>query len=740
MKVIVYKTWGRRQSGVKAHKNPGCDDYNMASEFVLKPILLSAVLFLCFVCLSGCIQQGAPAVASATPSPTPNPSASPAPSATVKARQEAVNTEPLKSHYEPGEVTRLCEAEISKAKERLDAIAATPEAIQQSALFDFEATMADFGDAVGQLMLTGSLYPDANISAEGSACEEKVGQFAVDIYTRKDIYDIIKKFPPSGSNARRLYDQTVEAFEMNGLNLPADKLAQVRTLKQNLSALEVKFGTNLNLDKTTIEFTAGELDGAPADFLGRLEKTAEGKYVVTMKYPDYDAVMLNVKSGETRKRMRFAFNNRGSPEENTKLLEDAVLLRQQIASISGYASWVDYKTKTRMAKNASNVESFIANLKPAIISKTKSDLDALLEFKKTIEPGATSVEWWDVAYLENQMKKTKYALDEDKVKEYFPLDSAMSGMFSLFSTVFGISFEKVSDAKVWHKDVLLYSVSDGKSGEILGYIYFDLFPRDGKYGHEAMNPTISGRVVNGSYSKPVAVILANKNPASNGKPALLTHNEVVNMFHEFGHALHSTLTRAPYASLSGCNTAWDFVETPSQTLERWPWEAQVIDLLSGHYATGEKMPAQMRDTLIALRDLDQGYTYSSLLGRAEFDVRMHEAKGPVNSTQLSDLVMQEYTGMAPQQGLHFTATFGHVMGGYDAGYYSYAWSRVYAIDCFAQFEKDGLFNATTGAKFRTWILEKGDMQDGDKLLEGFLGRPANTDAFYKTLNMTAGTK
>ncbi|MFA5247105.1 MAG: M3 family metallopeptidase [Candidatus Micrarchaeia archaeon] len=644
--------------------------------------------------------------------------------------------EPIRSHYEPGEVTKICDEWISKTQSRLDAIVSLPESHQPKALFLFEDAMSDFCDAVGPLMLTGSLYPDASIAAEGSACEEKVGKFSIEVHTRKDIYEIIKKFPPQGEVEFRLYDQTVKGFELNGLNLPDDKLAQVRALKQRLSALEVKFGTNLNLDKSTIAFTKEELEGAPEDFLNRLEKNADGKYVVTMKYPDLEAVMLNAKSGETRKRMRFAFNNRGAPEENTKLLEGAVLLRQQIASTSGYASWVDYRTAMRMAKNAANVNAFIANLKPAIIRKAKSDLAAMLEFKRTFEPSASTVEWWDVPYLENQLKKTKYALDEDVVREYFPLDLVMVGMFSLFSTVFGIGFEKVENAKVWHKDVLLYSVADKQSGKILGYVYFDLFPRDGKFSHEAMNPVISGRMVNGSRNTPVAVIMANKNPATNGKPALLTHNEVEGMFHEFGHALHSTLTAAPYASLSGGNVAWDFVETPSQTLERWPWDPQVIDLLSGHYKNrSQKMPAQMRDTLIALKDLNQGYAYASLLGRSEFDVKMHEATGPVDSILLSDAVMYEYTGLGPQEGTHFPATFGHMMGGYDAGYYSYAWSRVYAIDCFAQFEKEGLFNSTTGMRYRKWILEKGDLQGGDKLLEGFLGRPANTDAFYKTLNL-----
>jgi len=647
--------------------------------------------------------------------------------------------EPLRANYKKSDIAALCDEWIAKTKQRVDAVVLLPMELQSGALVEFETAMADFGDAIGPALLMSSVCPDAEVAAEAAACEEKVSHFAVETFTRKDLYEVIKQNPPKeGEAEKRLYEKTVESFEQNGLNLPEDKLAQVRKLKQELAVLEVKFSTNLNNDKTTIEFTEKELDGAQQEFLSRLQKTPDGKFVVTMKYPDFDGVMLNVKSGDVRRRMRLAFQNRGSPDENIALLEKAVVLRSQIAAISGYASWADYRTAKRLAKSSANVEKFIASIKPAAILRTKKDFEELLALKQKLEPGAFKLDWWDVAYLENQLKKTKYALDEDAVREYFPFDSVMAGMFSLFGGLFGIRFEKAANVKVWHPDVVVYCVVDESSNDALGYIYFDMFPRQGKYGHAAMNPVISGRVVNGKRNLPVAVIMANNNPPSNGKPSLLKHGEVETLFHEFGHGLHTVLTTAPYASLSSTNTDHDFVEAPSQTLERWPWDEKVIDLLSGHYSdSSQKMPQKMRDTIIALRDLDLGFTYASLLGRAEFDLKLHKAQGPVDSTALYDSVMLEYMGMAPQPGARVPSNFGHLMGGYDSGYYSYAWSRVYAIDCFAQFEKEGLFNSATGMRYRKWILEQGDMQDGDKLLEGFLGRPSNTDAFYRALGMAA---
>ncbi len=650
-----------------------------------------------------------------------------------------INPEPIKAHYEPGEVTALFEEQVAKAKNALDSIVSLPKEKQAGALLAFETALSELSDAVNPLYFTSYVYPDAGVAAEGTACEEKHGRFLVDVFTRKDIYDIIRQNPPAAADERRLYDKTVEAFEKNGLDLPPEKLNKVRELKKKLAGLESKFGANLNLDSTTIAFSAAELEGAPQDFLGRLKKSDDGKFVLTMKYPDYEPVMLNVKSGDTRRRMRLAFLNRGAPAENTKLLEEAIATRQEIAQLSGFGSWADYRTSTRLAKDAAHVAAFIANLKPAIIKKSRENISALLEFKRSLEPNASAVEVWDVAYLENQLKKQKYALDDELVREYFPLESVISGLFSIFSTVFGVRFEQVANARTWHPDAQLYRIAEPASGKSLAYVYFDLFPRKGKFGHEAMVTLVCGRKAESGYVAPVVAIVANKNPAAGGKPPLLSHGEVVALFHEFGHALNTTLTSVPYASLSGSNVAWDFVETPSQTLENWPYAAQVIDILSCHYKDNSKMPQGLRDKIVALRDLNLGYSYSVLLAFSQTDLELHTAKGAVDMVTVADSAFLDFTGMKKQEGTNFLATFGHIMGGYDAGYYCYAWSQVFAYDCFAQFEKEGLLNAATGARYRKWVLEQGDMQDGDRLLEGFLGRPASPEALYKRLGITVGS-
>jgi len=692
-------------------------------------LVLSVSVFF----LLGCAAQSAPQAPPAMPS-------NPQPLAPPQTAAPSINLEPLQAKYTPGEVTSRCDAAIAKVTGTLNEIAARPAGKRGTALLDFEGAMADYYDAISPLCFTSYVYPDANISAEGAACEEKMGRFGSEVMTRKDIYNAIKEFTPKNDAELRLYNRTISAFELNGLGLPDDKLAIVREMKQNLTTLESKFGQNLNLDSKTIEFTTAELEGAQPDFLGRLAKTSDGKYIVTMKYPDYDAVMQNVKSPDTRMRMNLAFLNRGSPEENTRLLEDAIILREKLASALGFATWADYKTSMRMAKNASNVETFIAGLEAPLANKSREDIAGLLAFKKTLEPNANAVYPWDVAYLENQMLKTKYSLDNEKVREYFPISTVMPGMTSLYSQLFKVSIQEVKGAKLWSPEVMLYRVADPATDATLSYIYFDLYPRESKYGHGAMWQIASGREKNGSYVEPIIAIVANFNPPANGKPALLSHGEEVTLFHEFGHAMHATLSTVPYASLSGTNTAWDFVETPSQSFENWAWDPQVINSTSGHYQNpSQKMPQSMVDSMLSARNLGQGITYAQRLAQSKMDMDFHTAKGPVDVTAISNSEITNITGMVPVAGNHFPATFGHVMGGYDAGYYSYMWSEAYALDIFSKFQEQGVYSQATGLRYRNEILSQGDLKDGDVLLRNFLGREPSSSAFLKKLNITEGT-
>jgi len=651
--------------------------------------------------------------------------------------------EPVSSRYAPGEITQRCDAAIVSANATLDAIAATPPAGRtvDNTLLRFEQAMGDITDATSPLSIMSYVYPDPAISAEGSACEDKTGIFMVDVYTRRDLYNALHGLTPRNADEARLYNKTIRLFEKNGLRLPDDRLAKVREMMANLSSLENRFMTNLNNDNTTLEFTPQDLSGVPANVLAGFKQTDRGTYIVTTKYPDYLAVILSAGRNETRKQMYYAYYNRQSVE-NTRLLEEAIVLREQIAQELGFATWADYRIDGRMAGNKENVLAFLAALKEPLKEKTKAEIAELLATKKKIDPSATSVYPWDIYWLEEKVRVEKYALDDEKIRPYFPLDATLQGVFEQYSRLLGIRFVEVKDAKVWADGVKLYRIENATAGTTIAYLYVDLFPREGKYSHTMLAQIKSGRAgPNGSYSIPVSVLIGNMRAPEGDKPSLLSHDNVIDLFHELGHGLHASLTRAPYATLSGINVERDFVETPSQALEEWAWQPQVLDAISGLYTDpAQKLPADLRTRMIEARDLDAGIYYSRMLMFSDEDMAFHTASGPVDVTNISDAMYEEMMGIRPIAGGHEPATIPHFMGGYDAGYYSYLWSKVYALNVAARFERDGLTNTTTGTEFRHWILEPGNMHDGDVLLRGFLGKEPGMDVFYERLHIPVPAK
>jgi thimet oligopeptidase len=645
----------------------------------------------------------------------------------------------IRSEYGAGELAKLCQASIGRAQSRADAVAKLdPKArTVDNTLLELEDAFADFTEETQPLAFMKFVSPNKEINAEGAKCDKDTGEFAVKILGRRDLYDAVRGQKPGSADEKRLLQKTLEAFEDNGLKLPDDKLAQVTKLNSRLNELQNQFSENLNNDSTTIEATVEELDGATPDFLARLKKTPDGaRYVVTTKASDFKQLMENVKNAETRKRMAIAYNNRQG-EANTKLLEEALQVRIQIAKLMGFKNWADYQlSHGRMAKNSRTVLDFLNGLRAKLAQRNRQDVGQLLAFKKTIDPSAQEVTAWDVAYLANQLQKRDYAIDSEKVREYFPSEAVTRSMLDIYSQLLGIRFEEVANADAWSPDVRLYRIVDSKTGGLVAHFYTDFIPRQGKYSHFAAFTLKSGRkLADGTYSKPVSAIVGNFNPPSGSKPSLLDHDEVVTLFHELGHIMHQTLTQAPYASLSGSSTARDFVEAPSQMLENWAWEGKMLDRLSGHYTDPkQKLPDEMLKKLLELRDYQRGYFYTRQLMLGLTDMTYHTATGPVNTSAVYDKLYKELLGVQPVPNGRFPAGFGHLMGGYDAGYYGYLWSLVYATDMYTVFEANPL-DPAIGDRYRRVILERGNMEDSDVLLKRFLKRPSNNKAFLKQLRI-----
>ncbi|MBP2145112.1 thimet oligopeptidase [Methanofollis sp. W23] len=646
---------------------------------------------------------------------------------------------PIQTRYLQGEITRLHKAAEETARASLDAIAGIPPDRRtfETTFLAFDHALAEYADAVCPFMLMGSVYPDAKIAAEGMASEEAVSVFMTQVYTRRDLYDTLRGQAPRTRDEARLRDVTLREFEKHGLKLPEDRLAHVREMRTRLSGLETRYSANLNNDTTTIECTAADLAGVPAATTAGCSQTAAGTCLVTTKYPDYIAVMTHAHDAGTRRKMYAAYHNRQA-EANTPLLEEAIVLRDEIARELGYATWADYQIEGRMAERTGRVTAFLTALQAPLKKKYADEMTGLLVVKRRLDPAATAVDPWDLAYLQEVWRHEEYAYDEEKVREFFPVETVLQGLFKTVGTLFGIGFSEVEDAPVWAPEVRLYAVEDlgGTETETLGYLYLDLYPREGKYGHFCTAPLVGGRSEEGVYSTPVVAIIGNFHAPEKDRPALLTMYEIETLFHETGHALHHLLTTAPYATLSGFDVEFDFVETPSQALEEWAWDPAVLDAVSGHYTDqSRKIPPDLRDRVIAARTVGEGSAYTRLLVNSLEDLRFHTDPAPVDVTEVWALTYEEVTGTRPLPGTHQPASFGHLMGGYDAGYYGYLWSKVYALDIVEVFEEIGMTDQATGTRFRDEILSRGNMEDGMVLLRNFLGRDPGPGALYRRLGI-----
>lgn len=655
----------------------------------------------------------------------------------------SIRTEIIKSNYSSGDLKNLCDNALKTV--RLD-IESLMEALSKKQVpLNFTHTFKtldliiyNFRDTVEPLNFMAYVSKNKSIRDEGIECEEKMNQFLVELYTNKNLYDLIKDVKPDPKEplSARLIQEYKRDFEQNGMKLSSKNLEEFKKLKTELSGLEAKFSKNLNEDTTFVTLTQKQLEGAPESFISRLKKDPQGNFIVTTKRTDYAQIEDNVKDPEVRKLVLQKYNQRGGLE-NIELLKRALIIRQKLAKLMGYKTWADYQTQDRMAKNAKNVWNFYSKLKRKLVAKNKQDLELLLKAKQKMEnPKSSKLETWDVAYFANQVKKTELNIDDEKIREYFPKDFVMSGMFDVYAILFDVTFEEIESAKVWSNDVKMYVVKDQTTKKVLSYFYTDFVPREGKYGHAAAFTLQNGRKLpDGSYQQPVAAIVANFNPPSNGKPALLNHDEVETLFHEFGHIMHQILTQSPYGLLSGTNVAQDFVEAPSQMLEGWVWDPKILEKISGHYKdTNQKLPADMIKRMVDAKNFNQGYFYARQLYLGSMDLALHTQKGAVDILAVNKNTYRNILALEPVEGDLFPSSFGHLMGGYDAGYYGYLWSEVFAADMLSEFEKQGMLNSDLGYKYRKYILESGSNEDALILVEKFLGRKSNPNAFYKKLN------
>lgn len=594
------------------------------------------------------------------------------------------------------------------------------------------------GEEIGPPLFLKYVSTDEKIRAASDSVEVEFSRWAIRTQARVDLYSALKAAvaadPPKTDLHRRLAEKVALDFRLNGLDLPKDKLARVTELKQQISDIGIAFDTNLNEAQDSLLLNREELAGMPDGYVDRLEKAADGRYKVTVSYPDFYPFMQNSTNAKARVELEKKFSNRAS-DKNLKLLAEALVLRQQLAETMGNKNYAEYVLQDRMAKTPAQVMTFlddlVAKLRP-YRDQDIANLNALKIEKEGAGSGPVTIADW--RFYDNELKKTKYQVNPEEVREYFPLDVVTTGLMSTYQTLLGLRFEEIKPANAWHPDVQLFEVRDAADRRLVGHFYLDLFPRPNKYGHAAAWGMIKGRTVNGEWQTPVSAMVCNFTKPTATEPSLLSHDEVETYFHEFGHVMHNICGTSQIGYFGGTSVYRDFVEAPSQMLENWVWDADVLASLSGHYKDkSQKLPRELLDRMIAAKNLDNGLKYSRQAFFALTDMRYH-SEPTVNTTVVWHEGMKDVFGIPAAQGTSEEGSFGHLFG-YGAGYYSYLWAEVFAADMFSRFKHDGVMNTETGRAYRDLILAPGGSKEPGELLESFLGRKPNQEAFLEHIGV-----
>lgn len=561
---------------------------------------------------------------------------------------------------------------------------------------------------------------------------------------REDVYRALKAYadtnPKLAGEDAKLFSETMRDYRRAGLALPKAERDEVERLRKELAALSTDFENNVTKATKAVKFTKAELEGVPDDFLKQI-KTGDDEYTVMANVTwQYLALMDNAKREETRKRFLVEHDNLAR-EENIPLLEKILPLRDEIARKLGYKSWADYATEVKMVKNADTAIEFEQKLKDGLQSKFESELEEYRKLKvaETGNPKA-EIQIWDWRYFSNQLKKQRYNIDAEQLRVYFPYQNVLEGMFAIYQRIFGLKFEPLDAPYKWVNDLQLYAVSDAATGEPLGMFYLDMFPRSGKYNHFAQFGLIDGKLLpDGKYQRPTVALICNFPAPAPGRPSLLSHSDVETLFHEFGHAMHSILTRANYSRFSGTSVPRDFVEAPSQMLENWVWDKSVLDSFAADYRDpSKKIPVEILAKLKEARLATEGTRYRRQLAFGIMDLALHTQIHGTNADQTLPLSNQKlgevFLPMVPDTA--FVAYFGHIIG-YGAGYYGYAWADAIAADMATVFEKapDGYFDKNVGMRLRHEIYEPGDSRDVNISIEKFLGRPRSLQPFLQQIGI-----
>jgi oligopeptidase A len=658
------------------------------------------------------------------------------------------------------------DALLTASTDRVSELAKTESPTWDNFIYELDIVTDEIQRFFSPIRHLNSVMNGEEVRAVYNACMPKLSAWFTDFGQNRELYEKTLQLKESDLFAdldkgqRKSIEDQLLGFELGGVALEGDEKRRFKEIALGLSNLGTRFQENI-LDSTSAWHktvtSASDLAGFPESSLegARLaakEHDEEG-YRLTLDYPSFHAVMTFADDRSLRQEVYTAYMTRASDLsvatsvdaadanwDNAENIEKIIALRTEKAKLLGFANYADYSVANKMVESPQQVIEFIEKLAARSRPSAEADYKRLCQFAKddyAIDPLCA----WDIAYYANKLKKKLFDFSEEDLKPYFPANVAVPGLFEVTGRLFGLEITKLNDADVWHDDVSVYQIKDS-SGAMRGAFYMDNYARSEKRGGAWMDVCVGRMKKKHGTQLPIAYLTCNLTPPVGDQPALLTHNELTTLFHEFGHGLHHMLTKVDHASVAGISgVEWDAVELPSQFLENWCWEREALDLVSAHYESGEKLPQELLEKARAAKNFQSGMTTVRQLEFALFDMRLHQTTDCPSAERVQQIlndVRDEVAVYPVPEFVRFQNAFAHIFaGGYAAGYFSYKWAEVLSSDAFSRFEEEGIFNQQTGGDFLHAILEKGGTQKALELFVEFRGREPEIDALLRHNGLAA---
>ena len=587
-----------------------------------------------------------------------------------------------------------------------------------------------------------------------NACIPKLSAYGTEMGQHEGLFKAFTAIAESPAFAnfdtaqQKIISNALRDFKLSGIALDADNKQRFKEISQELSKLASQFEENV-LDATNawskLLTSEADLAGLPTSALQQAKQTAEQAgqdgWLINLQFPSYHAVMTYADNRDLRREHYEAYSTKASDQgphagqwDNSEIMEKLLALRHEKAQLLGYNNFAELSLATKMAEKPQDVIDFLENLALKSLPQAQQDLSDLRAFAKQ-QDNIDDLQPWDIGYYSEKMRLHFYQLSQEEVKAYFPITKVLPGLFAVVAKLYGLKISEINDFDTWHPDVKFFQILD-KNGQLRGRFYLDLYARNKKRGGAWMDDCVGRKKINDRLQTPAAYLTCNFTPPAGNDPALLTHDEVTTLFHEFGHGLHHMLTQVDYLGVSGINgVEWDAVELPSQFMENWCWEKEALQLLSGHYQTGATLPENLYDKMIAAKNFQSGMMMVRQLELSLFDFLIHLNYEPTMGGRIYETLanVREKVSVVNYPAFNrFAHSFGHIFaGGYAAGYYSYKWAEVLSSDAYSLFEEQGIFNQDTGNAFLANILERGGSQNAMELFVNFRGRKPTIDALLR---------